>query len=48
MKDGNLAWEEISTEHIVCDEWIDFRKSAFRYPQDAKGTVLLTPFMLLI
>ena len=32
MKDGNLAWEEISTEHIVCDEWIDFRKSAFRYP----------------
>ena len=28
----NLAWEEISTEHIVQDEWIDFRKSAFRFP----------------
>lgn len=28
----NLAWEEISTEHIVQDEWIDFRKSAYRFP----------------
>ena len=28
----NLAWEEISTEHIVQDEWIDFRRSAFRFP----------------
>ena len=28
----NLSWEEISTEHIVHDEWIDFRKSAFRFP----------------
>lgn len=27
-----LAWEEISTEHIVQDEWIDFRKSAYRFP----------------
>ena len=30
--DENLAWEEISTEHIVQDQWIDFRKSAYRYP----------------
>ncbi len=30
--DENLAWEEISTEHIVQDRWIDFRKSAYRYP----------------
>ncbi len=30
--DENLAWEEISTEHIVNDEWIDFRRSAFRFP----------------
>jgi ADP-ribose pyrophosphatase len=30
--DKNLAWEEISTEHIVQDEWIDFRRSAYRYP----------------
>lgn len=28
----NLAWEEVSTEHIVQDEWIDFRRSAYRFP----------------
>lgn len=27
-----LAWEELSREHIVQDQWIDFRKSAYRYP----------------
>lgn len=27
-----LAWEEVSTEHIVQDQWIDFRRSAFRFP----------------
>ncbi len=32
MKDESLIWEEISTEHIVRDEWIDFRKSAYRFP----------------
>ncbi len=33
MKDQeNLAWEEISREHIVQDEWIDFRRSAYRFP----------------
>ena len=32
MKDENLTWEEISTEHIIQDEWIDFRKSAYRFP----------------
>ena len=36
MKDQDLVWEEISTEHIVQDKWIDFRKSAYRYPD---GTV---------
>ena len=36
MDDRDLVWEEISTEHIVQDEWIDFRRSAFRYPD---GTV---------
>ena len=30
--DENLAWEEIYTEHIVQDKWIDFRKSSYRYP----------------
>ena len=28
----NLAWTEIKTEHIIQDEWIDFRKSAYRNP----------------
>lgn len=28
----NLAWEEIRTEHVVQDEWIDFRRSAYRLP----------------
>ena len=32
----DLAWEEVSTEHIVQDEWIDFRRSAYRLPD---GTV---------
>ena len=32
MKEENLAWEEVSTEHIVQDEWIDFRRSAYRFP----------------
>lgn len=32
MKDKDLLWEEVSTEHIVQDEWIDFRRQAFRFP----------------
>jgi len=32
MRDEDLVWEEISTEHIIQDEWIDFRRSAYRYP----------------
>jgi len=34
-KDGNdeeLIWEEVSTEHIVKDKWMDFRKSVYRFP----------------
>ncbi len=27
-----LAWEEVGTEHILQDQWIDFRKSAYRFP----------------
>ena len=27
-----LAWEEIYTEHLVRDEWIDFRRSSYRFP----------------
>lgn len=28
----NLTWEEVRTEHIVQDQWIDFRRSAYRLP----------------
>ena len=28
----DLAWEEVRTEHIIQDEWIDFRRSAYRLP----------------
>lgn len=27
-----LAWEELRTEHIIQDKWIDFRRSAYRFP----------------
>ena len=30
--EASLAWEEIETEHLVQDEWIDFRRSTYRFP----------------
>ena len=35
-EDKELTWELVSTEHIVQDKWIDFRRSAYRLPD---GTV---------
>ena len=32
MTDKELEWEELSTEHIVQDEWIDFRRQAYKFP----------------
>ncbi len=32
INDNELMWEEVSTEHIVQDGWIDFRRQAFRFP----------------
>ena len=32
MDEKDLAWEELKTEHLVQDEWIDFRRSVYRYP----------------
>ncbi len=32
MDSNKLEWEEVSTEHIVQDEWIDIRRQAFRFP----------------
>ena len=31
-RNDSLAWEEIRVEHIIQDEWIDFKKSAYRFP----------------
>lgn len=28
----NLVWEEVNCEHIVRDEWIDFRRSTYKMP----------------
>ncbi|MBR5637577.1 MAG: NUDIX hydrolase [Pseudobutyrivibrio sp.] len=36
QNDKDLVWEEVSCEHIVEDEYIDFRRSAYRFPD---GTV---------
>lgn len=27
-----LEWQEVNTEHIVQDEWVDFRKTDWRFP----------------
>jgi len=32
MKDQDLMWEEVKTEHVIRDKWIDLRKSSFRFP----------------
>ena len=29
---GELVCEEIRCEHLVRDQWIDFRRSAYRFP----------------
>ncbi len=31
----NLEWEELHTEHLVRDAWIDFRKTSYRFPDGA-------------
>ena len=35
MKNENnpsIEWEEVKTEHVVRDKWIDFRRSSYRFP----------------
>jgi len=32
LSDKDLTWQELETEHIVQDRWIDFRKTSYRYP----------------
>ena len=39
-----LEWEEIETEHIVRDEWIDIRRSKFRFPDGSE----FEPFTRLV
>ena len=36
MDDKDLVWEEIRTKHIIQNEWIDFRESAYRYPDGSE------------
>ncbi len=31
-ENAELEWTEVSREHLVEDEWIDFRKSVYRFP----------------
>ena len=31
-QEKDLLWEEIRTEHLIQDQWIDFRRSAYRLP----------------
>lgn len=31
-ENGALDWCEVHTEHLVQDEWMDFRRSAYRFP----------------
>lgn len=31
-KDKELRWTRINTEHVVQDQWIDFRRVRYRYP----------------
>lgn len=30
--DSSIEWEEVNTEHVIRDKWIDFRKSSYRFP----------------
>ncbi len=30
--DRDLAWELVSCEHVIEDEWIDFRRCSYRFP----------------
>ncbi len=32
ITDQELVWEAVETEHIVQDQWIDFRKVKYRFP----------------
>ena len=36
--DEALRWEEIETEHIVQDKWIDFRRVKYRMPDGREWT----------
>ena len=37
MKDDNdLIWQEIETEHLIQNEWIDLRRSKYRFPDGSE------------
>ena len=31
-----LEWEELKTEHLIKNEWIDFRSSRYRFPDGSE------------
>ena len=39
-REEELAWEQVSCEHLVQDEWIDFRKTSYRFPDGS----IFSPF----
>ena len=34
--DDELIWEEVSTKHLIRNEWIDFRESRYRFPDGSE------------
>jgi hypothetical protein len=38
----DLICEEISCEHLVHDQWIDFRRSAYRFPDGREESIKKT------
>ena len=35
MQNNALTWKLINEEHVVQDEWIDFRRNEYKLPNDS-------------
>ena len=42
--DDSLKWKPVSTEHVVQDKWIDFRRMAFELPDGTEVGVVTTGY----
>ena len=38
LEKDSLMWEEIKCNHIVQNEWIDFRESSYRFPDGSEAS----------